>query len=204
MPDPTENVSNEPDSIKVYFVGLGLGLLLELASFLFQLAGYANEQSNWFIIILAIVYAVIASRLSARHGARAWLLSLSLLVFYLLGWAIGLSALLDQNQKYGHMFWVPRFYWSPVLLFSSIPLAAFFGARFGAKPSLLRFGTLVSVFVVAAVAVPFTEIATRPAKELNYATEIVAPEVAMRFELQFYLQLTDEPMRFRNFPSPRR
>src|SRR5689334_15170947 len=108
MPDPVENASIEPDSIKVYFVSLGLGLLLELAFFLFQLSGYPNERSNWFMIILAVVYAVIAGRLSARHGARPWLVSLSLLVFYLVGWAIGLSALLDQNQKYGHMFWAPE------------------------------------------------------------------------------------------------
>ena len=202
MTDPAENAPDQSTPARVYFVSLGLGLLLELAFFVFQLAGYPNERSNWFILILAIVYAVIAGRLSARHRPRAWLLSLSLLFFYLLGWGVGVSALLEQNEKYGHMFWVPRFYWSPVLLFSSIPLAVFFSARFGSKPSRLRFGAVVLVFVVAAVAVPFTEIAPGPARELKYATDIVAPDVALRFELEFFLQVTDDPMRFRTISRP--
>ncbi|HKZ03575.1 MAG TPA: hypothetical protein VJ180_15135, partial [Pyrinomonadaceae bacterium] len=64
---------------------------------------------------------------------------------------------------------------------------------------------MISVFVVASAAAPYTDVKPRAAKELNYSTDIVAgesSEFAMRLELRFRLQITDDPMRFRTFPSP--
>jgi len=178
---------------------------LEVAYFVFLMAGYPNERSIWFLVILGAIYAVVAGCLSARNRVRDWLFALSLSLFYLLGLSLYVCELLRRNETYGGMFWTNKFYLSPILLFISVPLAAFFGGRFGSKPSLLRFVALISVFVVASAAVPYTETKDRPAKELNYSTEIVAgesSEFAMRLELGFFLQITDDPIRFRAFMSP--
>jgi hypothetical protein len=149
------------------------------------------------------------------------LLTLSLVGFYLFGLAVGFFELLRRNQKYGGMFWTNKFYLSPVLLFISVPLAVFLGARFGSNRSPLRFAALILVFVVAAAAVPYTDIKDRPIKELNYSTDIVAgesskfsmrlklevrlritDEFSMRLKLEVRLRITDDPMRFRAFPAP--
>ena len=200
--NPTSNPTRLSSPKQIYLVGLGLGFLLELVYFVFELTAYPDRRSNWFLVVLGIIYAAVAGCLSARHRVRAWLVSVCLSVFYLLGWGLALSELLRSNQKYGGMFWSAKFYWSPILLVISIPLAVFLGGRFGSKRSLLRFAALVSVFVAALAAVPLTETKSRPAKELNYSTEILAPEFAMRLELQFYLEITDDPMFFRTFPTP--
>ena len=180
-------------------------MLLQVTYFVFQLAGYPNERSKWWIITLGIIYAVAAGYLSARHRVIDWLLALSLSLFYLLGLSLGLYHLLRHNQTYGGLFWSNKFYLSPILLFISIPVAVFFGARFGSKPSLLRFAALILVFAIASGAVQYTDVKAHPAKELNYSTDIVAgesSEFAMRLELRFRLQITDDPIRFRTASTP--
>src|SRR5258705_12087542 len=115
---------------------IGKGLFLEVTFFVLKLASYPNERSIWFVVILGIVYGVVAGCFSARRRVRDWLLALSLSLFHLLGLSLYISELLRRNQTYGGMFWTNKFYLSPVFLFISIPLAAFFGARFGSKRSL--------------------------------------------------------------------
>lgn len=189
----------------VYLAALGVGMLLTVATFVFQVMSYPNEASTWFSVALGVIYGVVACCLTASSRVRDWLLALSLSLFYLLYLGLYLWSLLRTNETYGGMFWSNKLYLSPVLLFISIPLAAFFGARFGAKRSWLRFAALISVFVVASAAVPFTDVKPRPAREFNYSTDIVggeSSEFAMRLELRFRLQLTDDPMRFRAFSTP--
>lgn len=167
---PAPQSSNRINSKFVCLAAIGMGLFLELTLFVLKLTSYPNERSIWFVVILGIVYAVVAGCLSARRRASDWLLALSLSLFYLLGLSLYISELLGRNETYGGWFWTNKFYWSPILLFISIPLAAFFGARFGSKRSLLRFAALISVFVVASAATPYTETKDRPVKELNYST----------------------------------
>ena len=198
----TAEQSSRSNSIGIYFRAIGVGLLLEVAFFIFKVMGYPNGRSIWFVVIFGVIYAVAAACLSAWRQVKDWLLALSLSLFYLLGLGLSLSQLLKYNQKYGGMFWSNKFYLSPILLFISIPLAVFFGTRFGLKRSLRRLAALISVFIVTSATVPFAEMKPRPAKELNYSTEIVAPEFTMRLELEFYLQVTDDPMNFRTASTP--
>ena len=202
---PEAEPSGRVNSKLVYVAALGIGLLLTVAYFVFQLMSYASQPSKYFFVVLGVVYGVAASGLIASSRARDWLVALSLSSFYLLYVGVALWSLLERNKTYGGMFWSSKFYLSPVVLIISIPLAAFLGARFGSKRSWLRFAALISVFVVSAAAVPFTEVKARPAKEYNYSTDIVggeSGEFAMRFELTFRIQITDDPWRFRAFPSP--
>lgn len=198
--------SLRPFNSKVtYIEALGVGVLLTVADFVLRLVSFPNELRRWSFVVLGVIYAVVACCFSASRRVRDWLLALSLSLIYLLLLGLGLRSLLQHNQRYGGMFWSNRFYLSPILLFISIPLAAFFGARLGSKRHWQRFAALLSVFLVALAAVPFTDVKPRPVKEFNYSTDIVAgdsSEFAMRLELRFRLQITDDPMRFRNFPTP--
>lgn len=193
------------NSKMAYVEAVGVGVLLTVANFVFLVVSYPTEPTKWFFVILGVTYAAVAYGFTASRQVRDWLLALSLSFIYLILMGISLRDLLRANERYAGMFWSSKFYLSPILLFISIPLAAFFGARLGSKRSWWRFAALICVFLVASVAVPFTDIKPRPAKEFNYSTDVVAggsSEFAMRLDLRFRIQITDDPIRFRTFPTP--
>jgi len=202
---PSDAHSSEPNGAKsVYLKAFGLGLLVLPGVFISSLFWWPKDSGASFFLILTVTYAVLGGWFGWRHRVKAWLLALCLISTYLLLLGYALASLIQYNQTYGGWFWTNRFYFSPVLVYASVALAAFFGTRFGAKRSLFRFAPLLSLFVIALIANNYAHSQTARARHISYSEIITAApqnELAFRLEFNLGVESKDDPMNFRVLPT---
>ncbi|MGH9872220.1 MAG: zinc finger Ran-binding domain-containing protein [Pyrinomonadaceae bacterium] len=197
--------SSKPNASKsVYLQALGLGLLVLVGLFVYSLFRWPRGAGESSFLILTIIYAVLGGWFGSRHRVKAWLLALCLISTYYLSLGYSLYRLLQYNQLYGNWFWTNRFYFSPVIVYASVALAAFLGTRFGAKRSLFRIAPLLSLFVIALIANGYAHDGTGRARQLSYSENITASpptELAFRLDIKLGVQTKDDPMNFRTLPT---
>jgi hypothetical protein len=208
--DEDSLLPSHPDSSKssaskvVYVQALGSGLLVLVGVFICSLFWWPRSAGASPFVILTIAYAALGGWFGSRHRVKAWLLALCLISTYLLLLTYALASLIQYNQTYGGWFWTNRFYFSPVLLYASVALAAFFGTRFGAKRSLFRFAPLLSLFVIALIANNYAHSQTARARRISYSEIITAApqnELAFKLEINLGIDSKDDPMNFRVLPT---
>ncbi len=155
---------------------------------MYSLIRWPRSSGESSFLILSIAFAALGGWFGSRHRLKAWLLALCLISTYLLSLGYGLYRLIQYNQLYGGWFWTNRFYSSPLLVYASVALAAFFGTRFGAKRTLLRIAPLVSVFVIAFIANGYAHGGTGRARQISYSDNITAaPPTELAFRLDIKL-----------------
>lgn len=202
---PSHSQSSKPNASKlVYLQALGVGLLVLIGLFIYRLFRFPTETGESSFLILTIIYAVLGGWFGSRYRLKAWLLALCLISTYLLTVGYGLYRLIQYNQLYGNWFWANRFYFSPLLVYASVALAAFFGTRFGAKRSLFRIAPLLSLFVIAFIANGYAHGGTGRVRQLSYSENITAAaptELAFRLDIKLGVQTKDDPMNFRTLPT---
>lgn len=202
---PSNPHSSKPNASKlVYLKALGLGLLVLIGLFVYSVFRWPRGVGESFFLILTITYAALGGWFGSRHRVKAWLLALSLISTYLLSLGYSLYSLIQYNQRYGNWFWTNRFYFSPLIVYASVALAAFFGTRFGAKRTLFRFAPLLSLFVIALIANGYAHGGTARARQISYSENItaVAPsELAIRLDIKLGVETKDDPMNFRTLPT---
>ena len=177
---------------------------LFIFSFIFRLASGPKGYGEASFLIVGVIYAGVGVWFGARHRVREWLVALCLSSSYLLLLGYVVYSLCRYNQIYGGRFWSNKFYLSPVFLYASIPLAAFLGVRFGSKRSFLRTAPLICLLVVTLVAIGYAHGGPRKARQLSHSFDIrdeTPDELLMRVDVKLGVQITDEPMLFRAFPS---
>jgi hypothetical protein len=188
----------------IYPLAFGAGLLISIGIFVWALLNWPAELSEKAFIVYDLVYAGVGFGFAARSRVREWLVALCLSAVYLMGLAYAVKELLRYDEMYGHLFWITKFYFSSAFLLASVPLAAFVGTRFGSRRTLLRIAPLICLCIVAYIAVIQAHAGLRPAKQSNYSLTLATepPEQLLaKLDIKVGLQITDEPMHFRYFPS---
>ena len=185
--------------------------MISAALAIFTILALILSPTSWLkghgetsFLIVGVIYAGVGVWFGARHRVREWLVALCLSSSYLLTLAYVVYSLCRYNQEYGGRFWSNKFYFSPVFLYASIPLAAFLGARFGSKRSFRRMAALMCLFVATVVAIGYARGGPREAKLLSHSfniTDETPDELVMRVDVKMGVQGTDEPMAFRVIPS---
>jgi len=197
--------SGRTASTLFYLEAVGAGLLICVGFVVYGVLRWPHEAGQSLFLITGLVYAAIGSWYGFRRRSREWLVALCVSVFYLLPTSYGLYSVYRYNQRYGHWFWTPKFYFSPVVLYLSIPVAAFVGARFGSKRSLLRFAVLVVLFGVVVLAIGYARggSSSEP-RQISYSSDVTAApasDLVFRLDIKLGVQTTDDPMHFRKLPA---
>jgi len=192
-------------SALVYLLALGLGKVFFIVFLMYGFRRSLGSSLESFVI-LGISYAALGGWFASRRRLKAWLLALCISSVYLLLVGYGLYGVIQSNQRYGGWFWTNRFYFSPILIYAAIPLAAFFGTRFGVRRTLFRLVPLVCVFVATFVSMGYARGGPRPARELTYSSNLTAEppsELIFRVDIKLGVQTSDDPMNFRTVPTVR-
>lgn len=192
-------------SALVYFLALGLGKIVFLV-FLMSSFRRSPGSSLQSFLILGVSYAALGGWFASRRRLKAWLLALCISSVYLLSIGYALYSVIHSNQRYGGWFWTDRFYFSPILIYTVVPLAAFLGTRFGVRRTLFRLVPLVCLFAATFVSMGYARGGPRPARELTYSTNMTAEppsELMFRVDIKLGVQTSDDPMNFRTVPIVR-
>ena len=205
-PEPSDLPPAQPTaSILVYLLAIGLGKAIFLVIFLFSFRRSPNSSLVSFLI-LGITYAALGAWLASRRRLRAWLLALCISSVYLISTGFTLFRVIRSNELYGGWFWSDRFYFSPIVIYAAVPLAAFLGTRFGVHRTLFRLVPLLCLFVATFISMGYARGGPRPARELTYSGDITAEspiQLTMRLNVKLSVQVSDEPMNFRTVPTAR-
>lgn len=192
-------------SLLVYLVAVGIGKIVFLIIFLYNFRRSPGGALGSFLI-LGMSYAALGAWFGSRRRLKAWLLALCISSVYLLCVGYGLFSVIRSNQLYGGWFWTDRFYFSPIVIYAAVPLAAFLGTRFGVHRTLFRLVPLLCLFVATFVSIGYARGGPRPARELTYSSDITAEspsQLTIRLNIKLVLQISDDPMNFRTVPTNR-
>lgn len=193
-------LSKRSASTLFYFEAAGAGLLIWISFFIYALLRWPHYPGESPFPVLGLIYAAIGFWYGYRRRSREWLVALCLSATYLLIAAYSLYGIYRYNHIYGYWFWVPKFFLSPFVLYLSVPMAAFLGARFGSRRSLLRLAPILPLFLVIAFAIGYARGGPSPPREISYSSDFGASppgELVFRLDIKLRVQTTDEPMRFR-------
>ena len=201
--------SGEPDSrptgsLLDYLLAFGAGAMFWVGYYIFAVVIRPADSGGKSFVVFALIYAGMGFVLAARRRVREWLLALCLSAIYLIGLTCVVYDLLRLADVYGGWFWTNKFYFSSAFLMVSLPVAAFLGARFGSRRTLLRLALVISLLGVSFIATYYARSSTRPLKTITHSFNLTgAPpnDVLVKFDLGLGLRIVDEPMSFRYFPS---
>lgn len=188
----------------IYLQAVGAGVLISIGLFIYTLISWPKGPGEKLFLISGVIYAGFGAWFGSRRPQSEWRVALCISSFYILLLSYGLYRLSRYNQLYGGWFWTNKFYFSPIFLYASLPLAAFLGARFGSKPSLSRIAPLMCSFILTFIAIGYAHAATPKVRQMSYSFDMTNGQpdnLLMRVDIKFGLEIRDEPMSFRAYAS---